>query len=108
MASIASNLYATASVPIVRTEVISAEASTRRIIRKVTLTNISGFTRTVDIYIQPDGSNDVQIVDTHTLVDQETWSSPDLESHVLEFTGTLDVAASGTGVTMVVSGSKVT
>jgi len=108
VASIAANLYATASMPTVRTEVISAEANTRRIIRKATLTNNSGVTRTVNLYLQPDGSNDVQIANTYTLVDQETWSSPDLEAHVLEFTGTLDVSASGSGVSMIVSGSKVT
>lgn len=107
MASIASNLYASNSIPIVKTEIISAEASTRRIIRKATFTNYSGSSVTIDLYIQPDGSNEVQIVDTKTLVDQETWSCPDVESHVLEFLGTLDVKASSTNVALVVSGSKV-
>ena len=108
MASIASSLYADASIPIVKTEIISAEANTRRILRKATFTNHSGLSRVISLYIEPDGSNEVQIVDSKVLVDQETWSCPDIESHVLEFTGTASVSADGTNVALSISGTKVT
>jgi len=108
MASVPSNLYADSSIPIVKTEIIAAEANTRRILRRATFTNISGSQRIIDLYIEPDGATEVQIVASKTLVDQETWSCPDCESQVLEFTGNLSVNADGTGVTLIISGSKVT
>ena len=108
MARTPSPLYSSASGPTTKTEVISAETSTTRIIRKATFTNNSGGTLNVDIYVDPTGSQEVQIADTHTLVDQETWSCPDIEGHILNASGTVDLTISGAGMDIVISGVKVT
>jgi hypothetical protein len=102
------NLYASASIPTTKTEVISAEANTKRIIRKATFTNNSGGALTLDIYIDPTGSAEAQIADTKSLADQETWSCPDLEGHVLQASGTIDLGSSGAGIDCIISGIKVT
>lgn len=102
------NLYASDSIPIVKTEVISAAANTKRIIRKATFCNNSGGTLTFSVYIDPTGTQEVQIVDTKVLIDQETYSVPDLEGHVLEASGTLDLIASGAGIDCVITGNNIT
>jgi len=102
------SLYSSASIPTTKTEIVSAEANTVRIIRKATFTNNSGGALTIDLYVDPSGSTEVQIVDTKTLSDQETWSCPDIEGHILSSSGTIDVTASGAGIDLVISGVKVT
>ena len=108
MARTPSNLYAIASVPTVKTQVVGPDPSTIRILRKATFTNNSGGTLTVDLYIDPSGSSEVQIADAKALVDQETWSCPDIEGHILNQNGTVDVTASGAGIDLVISGIDVT
>ncbi len=102
------SLYSSASIPTTKTEIVSAEANTVRIIRKATFTNNSGGALTIDLYVDPSGSTEVQIVDTKTLSDKETWSCPDIEGHILGASGTIDVTASGAGIDLVISGVKVT
>lgn len=108
MARTPSNLYASASAPATKTEIISAETATTRIIRKVTFCNNSGGTLTVDLYIDPDGATETQILDTHPLIDQEVWSCPDCEGHILNASGTMDINVSGAGLDVLISGIKVT
>lgn len=108
MARTPANFYSNASIPAVKTEIISADANTVRIIRKATFTNNSGGTLTVDFYIDPTGAAEIQIADTKVLIDQETWSCPDIEGHILEAAGTVDVTASGAGIDLVISGINVT
>lgn len=108
MARTPSPLYSVASVPTSKTEVISAETATTRILRKITFINTSGATLTVDLYLDPTGAVEVQLLDTKAIQDQETWSTPDGEGHILNASGTMDVQASGAGLEMIVSGIKVT
>lgn len=103
-----SNLYASASITAAKTEIIGAELNTKRIIRKATFTNNSGGSLTVGLYIDPTGSAEMQIADTKTLTDQETWSCPDIEGHVLEAAGTIDAEASGAGIDLIITGTKIT
>lgn len=100
--------YSNASVPTTKTEIISAKTATTRLIHKCTFTNNSGGTLFVDLYIDPTGASEVQLVDQKRLVDQETWSCPDIEGHVLTASGTVDVTASGTGIDLVISVIEVT
>ena len=108
MARILDSLYSSASIPTTKTEIISAEASTYRLIRKATFTNNSGATVTIDLYMDPTGTAEVQIADTKTLIDGETWSCPDIEGHVLKPDGTIDVTGSAAGIDLVISGMKIT
>lgn len=108
MARTPSNLYASASGPTVKTEVISAETATKRIIRKATFTNNSGGTLQVDMYFDPTGVLETQIVDQKSIIDQESWSCPDIEGHILEAAGTIDLTISGAGMDVLISGVKVT
>lgn len=108
MASTPASLYSNASITAAKTEVVSAEASTVRVIRKATFTNNSGGTLTVDLYIDPTGAAEVQVADTKTLIDTETWSCPDIEGHVLSASGTIDATASGAGIDLVITGIKIT
>lgn len=108
MARAVTNLYASTSLAASKTEVISALTSTTRIIRKATFTNTSGATVTIDVYVDPDGATETQIVDTKVLIDQETWSCPDLEGHVIGASGTVDITASAAGVQCLISGVQVT
>lgn len=108
MARTETTLYSSGSLTASKTEVISAVTNTKRIIRKATFTNTSGGALTVDIYVDPTGLTEVQIVDTKILADQETWSCPDLEGHILEADGTVDITASGAGIDCVISGVNVT
>jgi hypothetical protein len=108
MARTPATLYSSASIAVAKTEVVEAESNTIRIIRRATFTNNSGGTLTVDLYIDPSGSVEVQVADTKVLIDRETWSCPDAEGHVLEAAGTIDVTASGAGIDLVITGIKVT
>lgn len=108
MASTPAMLYAIASAPTAKTEVIAAEPSTIRVIRKATFTNNSGGTLTVELYIDPDGSTEVQIVNTKTLIDKETWSCPDAEGQVLSPTGTVDINTGGANIGVLMPGIKIT
>lgn len=108
MARNPASLYSIASLPTTKTELISAETATKRIIRKATFTNNSGGTLTVNLYMDPTGAAEVQIVDTKALIDTESWDVPNIEGHVLEAAGTIDGDASGAGVDLVISGVKVT
>lgn len=108
MAITYAGLYAYASIPTIKTDIINAEGSTQRVIRKATFTNNSGATVTVDLYIKPDGVNEIRIADTKVLVATETWSCPDAEGHILEAAGTMAVVASAANVELVISGFKVT
>ena len=108
MATTLENGYANASIPIVKTEIIAAEPNTTRVIRKATFTNNSGGTLTVDLYIDPTGASEVQIADTKVLIDTETWTCPDIEGHVLEAAGTVDVTASGAGIDLVITVIRIT
>jgi len=101
-------LYSSASIAAAKTEVVSAKGNTKRIIRKATFTNNSGAALTVDLYIDPTGAAEVQIADTKVLADQETWSCPDIEGHILEAAGTIDATASGAGIALVISGIDAT
>lgn len=107
MARSPSSLYSSASMPTTKTEVISAEANTKRIIRKATFTNNSGGALTFDLYIDPTGAAEVQLCDTKAIADQETISIADIEGHILEAAGTVDIASSGAGIDCVISGVKV-
>jgi hypothetical protein len=107
MARTLDSFYSSASIPTTKTEIVSAEASTYRLIRKATFTNNTGATVTVDLYIDPTGSAEVQMADTKTLIDGETWSCPDIEGHVLQPTGTIDVTGSAAGIDLVISGMKI-
>ena len=102
------NLYKDASLTVAKTEVISAEASTKRIIRKATFANTTAAALTIDIYIDPDGTEEVHIRTARTLAPYETWSCPDLEGEVLEAGGTLDLTPSGAGIACSIPGIKVT
>lgn len=108
MARVPTTFYSTASGPTVKTEVVSAVAATTRIIRKATFTNNTGGTLLVDLYIDPTGSQEVQLADQHTIIDQETWSCPDIEGHILSPSGTIDITISGAGMDIVISGVNVT
>ena len=108
MARSPSNLYASASITAAKTEVVAAETGTKRIIRKATFTNNTGGVLTVDLFIDPTGAAEVQVADTKSLADAETWSCPDAEGHVLEAAGTIDAGASGAGIDLVISGVKIT
>ena len=108
MATTPSTLYSNPSITAAKTEVVSAEASTKRVITKCTFTNNSGGTLTVDLYIDPTGASEVQLADTKVLIDTEVWSCPDIEGHVLEAAGTIDATASGAGIDLVISGYKIT
>lgn len=108
MATTPATLYSSASLAATKTEIIAAEASTKRVIRKATFTNNSGGTLTVDVYIDPTGASEVQIIDTKVLIDAESWVCQEIEGHVLEAAGTVDVTASGTGIDLVISGFKIT
>ena len=108
MARTVKNLYASNSLAITKTEVISAVTGTTRQIRKATFTNNTGATVTVDLYIDPTGTDEIQLVDTKPLIDKETWSVPAIEGHVLGASGTVDVTASATGVDLVISGVEIT
>jgi hypothetical protein len=100
------NGYAIASCPTAKTEVISAEANTLRIIRKCTFTNVSGGALTVDLYFDPDGATEVQLLDTKSIADMETYSFADIEGHVLEASGTIDLQASGANLGVVITITK--
>lgn len=108
MAITPASFYSTASAPTAKTEVVSAATATKRVIRKATFCNNSGSTLTFDLYIDPTGAQEVQIVDTKTLVDKETWSCPDAEGHVLNAAGTIDIAVSIAGLDVAISGINVT
>jgi inner membrane protein involved in colicin E2 resistance len=108
MARTPSDLYAKASIPTTKTEVIGTDASTIRILRKATFTNNSGSTRTVDLYIDSNGTREVHLVPAKALVDKEVWSCPDFEGHVLSQNGTVDVNADAAGVDLIISGIDVT
>lgn len=108
MARTLSNLYASSSLAATKTEIISAETGTTRLIRKATFTNNSGGTVSIDLYVDPDGASEVQIVDTKYLIDQETWDCPQIEGHIINASGTVDVTASATGVDLLISGVKIT
>ena len=101
-------LYSNPSLTVAKTEVVSALANTTRVIHKATFTNTSGSTQTIDLYIDPTGSSEVQIADTKVLIDQETWSCPDIEGHVLTPSGTIDVTPSAANVQLVISGRQIT
>lgn len=107
MARSPASLYSSASIPTTKTEIVSAESNTKRIIRKATFTNNSGGALTVDFYFDPTGAAEVMLADAKSLADQEVWSCPDIEGHILEAAGTIDVTASGAGIDLVISGVKV-
>ena len=102
-----STLYSAASIPIAKTDVVVAETATKRIIRKATFTNISGGALTFDLYFDPTGGSEVQLLDTKSLADMETYSCPDIEGHVLEPGGTIALVASAANISCVISGTKV-
>lgn len=106
MSRSSASAYSTNSCPTTKTEIISAESNTVRIIRKATFTNNSGSTQTVDLYIDPSGSLESRIVNTKVLIDKETWSCPDIEGHVLSAAGTIDVTASAANVALTISEVK--
>lgn len=107
MARVPINLYTYASIPTSKTEVVSAATSLKRIIRKATFVNNSGSTATVDLYMYPDGINENRTVHTKTLIDKETYSVPDVEGHVLEPAGTIDVAGSVANIQLTISAINV-
>jgi hypothetical protein len=107
MARSPSSLYSSASITAAKTEIIAAEAGTKRLIRKATFTNNSGGVLTVDLFIDPTGAAEAVLADTHSLADMESWDCPNAEGHVLEAAGTMDAGASGAGITLVISGVKV-
>ena len=108
MARTLKNLYASNSLTASKTEVVAAVTGTKRYLKKATFTNNTGSTVSVDLYIDPDGATEIQLVDTKYLIDTETWSVPGFEGHVLEAAGTIDVTASATGVDLVITGIEIT
>jgi hypothetical protein len=102
------DLYASASIPTTKTTVVAAAANTKRINRRVTFINDNASAVTVDLYITPDGSNEIHIVHTKIIAPYETYSPPDIEGHVLEAAGTMAIAGSTTSIECIISGFNVT
>ena len=101
-------LYSSASITAAKTEIVPAETSTVRAIRKATFTNNSGGTLTVGLYINPTGAAEVQLAVDKVLIDGQVWSCPDAEGHILNAAGTISAEASGAGIDLVISGFKFT
>ena len=98
----AKNGYASNSIPTSKTEIIAA-SDKKRIIRKATFTNTTGGVVVVDLYIDPTGSSEIHIVDTKSLADAETYTVPDIEGHVLEAAGTIDVTSDTASVGLIIT-----
>lgn len=108
MASIPTYGYASASIPIVKTKIISVTPTAKRLLRKLTFINNSGGPLTVDLWVDQTGITEVQFLNTKTIANLQTWSSIDIEGHVLEPNGVVWVAASGHNMAMMISTIYVT
>lgn len=90
----------------------TAPALTQCVIRKISCTNTTGGAVTVTLYLITSGgsaSASNTIASAKSLAAGETWSSPDVEGHVLEAGGFIQALASAnTSITILGSGIELT
>jgi hypothetical protein len=86
-------------------------ALTTTILRKLSFCNTSGGAVTVTVHLITSGgtaSASNTISSAKSLAANETWSSPDVEGHVMEAGGFIQALASaGTSVTLIASGIEI-
>lgn len=83
----------------------------KTIIDKFTATNISAGTLTISVNIVPNGgsaSNTNLIVDTKSILENETYTFPELVGHILTTGDFISTNASATGLTIRASGRVIT
>lgn len=103
MASIPKHAYTNASLPTVKTQIITGDGINKSLIRKVTFINNSGGPLTVNLWLDSSGTIEVLFLPSKTISNLQTWSCIDIEGHVIEANGKMFVQASGINLAMVVS-----
>jgi len=100
--------YANASIPTTKSQIIGPSTTAKRQIRKLTFINNSGGDLTVNLWIDTSGIIEVLFLNTKTIANLQTWSCIDIEGHVIEPNGTMNVQASGSNLAMNVTSINIT
>jgi hypothetical protein len=101
------SLYHISSLAATKTDVIEAEIGATRVIRRATFTNTTSATITIDIYLDPQGTDELHIRVAKPIAPYQTWHCPELEGEVIEAAGTLALTASAVGVACSIPGVKI-
>lgn len=81
------------------------------VIDKFTATNVSGATRTLTVNLVPGAGSPVssnRIVAIHSIVNNDTYTFPELVGHALDEGSFISTDASGSGLTIRASGRIIT